>query len=227
MKTSPRLPLAAAIFCSAFALILTPATASAAEKKAKTKQHTGTYSNSKDKTGTFDKTTTKQKGVRNSETNWTNQNGGTGNRTTQQTWDKETKTGTHAATTTLPNGKTATTQGTVKKNEDGSFSNDATRTGFNGQTQTINTTTTKTENGRTTTGTITNPDGKTATINTTASHANGQANKNTVVTGEGGKTREKTVSTTKNPDGTTTRVIEVTGPDGITETRTETFTTTP
>lgn len=226
MKTCLRLPLAAALFSAAFALALTPASVGAAEKKEKTKHRSGTYTNSNGKSGTVENTTKKKKGERQSETKWTNQDGGTGTRNSQQTWDKDTKTGTHSSTTTLPNGKTATTQGTVKKNADGTFTDDATRTGFNGQTQTIHTTTTKTENGRTTTGTITNQNGKTATLNTTATHGDGQANKTTTVTGENGRSHEREVSTKKNADGTTTRVIEVTKPDGTTETRTETFTTT-
>jgi len=126
---------------------------------------------------------------------------------------------------TLANGKSATVQATTTKNADGTLSTEASRTGFNGRTQTIDTTTIKTESGRTTIGTVTNENGTTATINTTAWHGDGRANKTTTLTGPNGKTAEREVSTTKNSDGTTTRVIEATKPDGTKETRTETFST--
>ena len=43
------------------------------------------------------------------------------------------------------------------------------------------------------------------------------------ITGENGKSIERVVATKKNSDGTVTRIIEVTKPDGTKETRTETI----
>ena len=47
------------------------------------------------------------------------------------------------------------------------------------------------------------------------------------ITGPNGQTADKVVASKINTDGTGTRVINVTKPDGTTETRTETFTITP
>ena len=54
-------------------------------------------------------------------------------------------------------------------------------------------------------------------------NAPGDVTRDTTVTNANGKTLEKEVATKINPDGTGTRVVEVTKPDGTTETRTETF----
>ena len=63
-------------------------------------------------------------------------------------------------------------------------------------------------------------------MNTTATHGGGEANKATTFTSQDGKTVERVVATKKNPDGTVTRTIQVTNPDGTTGTRTETVTVT-
>jgi len=64
----------------------------------------------------------------------------------------------------------------------------------------------------------------TATLNSSTVRADGQNIKDTAVTGPGGKSAERVAATNLNGDGTGTRTVEVTKPDGTKESRTETFT---
>ena len=216
--------LAAAILAGVFLAIAEPA--HAAEGKERTKKHSGTYSTSEGKSGSAETTVTKGKGRKTREGSASNQDGETVTRKSERLTDRDAGTSSLSSTTTGPGGKTATTNSTATRTGEGTASTTGTRTGFNGETSTYAGTVAKTEEGRTATGTITGPDGKTAAVNTTATHGDGEANKTTTLTGQDGKTVERIVATRKNPDGTFTRTIQVTNPDGTTSTRTETVTVT-
>lgn len=89
------------------AVLVTVTASHAAER-----QRRGTYQTSRGSSGTWQQNVERNHGYLKRDTHWTNQNGGTGNRTVEKHWDRETKTGDRTATTTLPNGKTITTSGT-------------------------------------------------------------------------------------------------------------------
>lgn len=74
MNKSLRFPALATLLLTAFALITAPS-ALAAEKPAKTKKKSGTYSTSSGKSGTIESTTTREKGKATRETSVTNQDG--------------------------------------------------------------------------------------------------------------------------------------------------------
>lgn len=216
--------LAAAILAGVFLAIAEPA--HAAEGKERTKKHSGTYSTSEGKSGSAETTVTKSKGRKTREGSVTNQEGETATRSSERLRDKAAGTTSYSSTTTGPDGRTATTNRTATKTGEGTASTTGTRTGFNGETSTYAGTVARTEEGRAATGTITGPDGKTAAVNTTATHGGGEANKATTFTGQDGKTVERIVATKKNADGTITRTIQTTNPDGATSTRTETVSVT-
>jgi hypothetical protein len=90
------------------AVLLVTATAHAAER-----QRSGTYQTSRGRSGTWQQNVERNYGYLKRDTQWTNQDGGTGTRTVEKHWDRETRTGDRTATTTLPNGKTFTTSGTI------------------------------------------------------------------------------------------------------------------
>jgi len=231
-------------------VFIATASAEGVTPKTKVRTRTGTYHDSKGHSGTATTTKTTAPGERKTNTTWTNQDGKTGSKTQEHTWNKDTKTGTFENTTTLPNGKTAAREGAVTKTGDNTIVIKGTETDFNGKTRTFSQTKTKTETGATTTGTITRPDGKTATMNSTMTKNDTGFTKETVITGPNGKTTqieksltrapgdnihettitrpdgkttERTVETKRNADGSGTRTIEVTGADGKTYTRTEEF----
>lgn len=226
--TSPRASskLLSAVLAAGVCLA-SAAPAHAIDRKERTKERSGTYSTSDGKSGTIETSVTKDDDQVDREQKVTNQNGKTVTRDANRARDKANKSVTGTSTTTGPNGKTATTTSTSKLQDDGTVGTTGTRTGFNGKTSTFDATTAKTENGRTTTGTVTNAQGKTSTYGATATHGNGEAVKTQTVTGPNGKTTERVIDTKKNPDGTFTRTIQVTAPDGTTSTRTETVTITP
>ncbi len=89
-------------------LLVTVAATHAAER-----QRGGTYQTSRGRSGTWQQNVERNHGYLKRDTQWTNQNGGSGARTVEKHWDRETKTGDRTATTTLPNGKTFTTSGTI------------------------------------------------------------------------------------------------------------------
>jgi hypothetical protein len=216
--------LAATIIVGVALALVQPA--HAAEGKERTKKRSGTYETSEGKSGTAEGTVTRSKGKKTREGSVTNQDGETATRKSERLRDKETGTDTYSSTTTAPGGKTATTNSTLTKTGEGTASTTGTRTGFNGQTSTYAGTVAKTEDGRTAAGMVTGPDGKTAAVNTTATHRAGEANKTTTLTGQDGLTAERIIATRKNPDGTVTRTIQVTKPNGTTSTRSETVTVT-
>lgn len=206
---------------AASSLLLSPA--SAVEKKTRTKAREGTYAKSNGKSGSFESQTTREKGRVTREGSATNQDGKTVTSTAERIKDKAAGTSTSARTITGPEGKAATVNTTSTKNSDGTVSTEGTRSVFNGHTSTFASTATKTEDGRTATGTITNAKGQTATTTGAVTHGAGETVKAQTATGANGKTVERVVDTRKNADGTLTRTIEVSGPDGKTATRTETI----
>lgn len=199
---------------------------SAAEPRPKTRTRTGTYQSSKGTSGTFSSSTTRTPGKEETNRTWTNQNGGTGTQQSEKTWDKSTGTGSYSGTTTRPDGKTTSREGTTTKMDDHTFQSQGTITRADGKTGTVQSTTTKTDTGRQTQGTVTRPGGKQSTIDTQVTHTAGETNRSTTVTGPNGKSSERVVDTHLNGDGTGVRTIEVTKPDGTTESRSETFTVT-
>lgn len=225
MTNSLSFKLVAACMLAAVILSFVNVT-SAAEPRTKTRTRSGTYQTSKGDSGTFSSTTTRSPGHEESGRTWTNQNGGTGTRQSEKTWDKSTGTGTFSETTTRPDGKTTSREGTTTKTGDHTFQSQGTFTRADGKTGTVQSTTTKTDAGRETQGTITGPNGKQSTFTTEVTHSPGETNRSTVVTGPNGKTSERVVDTHLNGDGTGIRTIEVTKPDGTTESRTEAFTVT-
>jgi hypothetical protein len=214
----------AAIVAGVFVALIQPA--QAAEEKERTRKRAGTYSTSEGKSGAMESTVTRRAGEVERDQAVTNQDGQTATRKAKRSRDQETGTGTYASTTTAPSGKTATTTSTSQLNGDGSVSTTGARTGFNGQTGTYESTTAKADDGRTTTGTVTNAAVKSAAYSATATHADGTASKAQTLTTQNGQTTERVVATKKNPDGTITRTIQITAPDGTTSTRTETVTVT-
>jgi hypothetical protein len=198
--------------------------AHAAPEKSRTR--TGTFATSDGKSGIATGTVTRTKGETQRSATKTNQNGQTGSRTADRKFDAASGTGTINATTTRSDGLTSTRDGNFTKNADGSVSAAGVATGFNGKSANYATATNKTETGSTTTGTLTGPNGKTATINTSTSRADGQISKDTTVVGPNGKSTERVTASRLNDDGTATRTIEVTKPDGTKENRTKTFTVT-
>ncbi len=198
--------------------------AHAAPEKSRTR--TGTFATSDGKSGTATGTVNRAKGETQRSATWTNQNGQTGSRTADRKFDTTSGTGTINTITTRADGRTATRDGNVTKNADGTISAAGTTTGFNGKSANYATTTSKTETGSSTVGTFTGPNGKTSTINSSTSRADGQISKDTTVVGPNGKSTERITATKLNGDGTATRTLEVTKADGTKESRTETFTVT-
>ena len=143
--------------------------------------------------------------------------------------ERKERTKTRSGTYRTGEGKSGTTEGTVTRRQ-GEVERTGSDTNQDGETATRTSdrqwdkdTGTDT---RTTTGAITNADGKTATVDTTVTHGIGEVDKTTTITGPNGKTVERVVATKKNADGTFTRIIQVTNPDGTTSTRTEIVTET-
>ena len=247
------------LLTTAFAVVLAIAVPSTFAAQSHTRTRTGTFQDSNGNSGTTTSSTTRSPGSRQHTATWTNQNGQTGSHTSDSTWNKTAETGTFSSGTTLTNGKTDARQGTVTETAPNTYQIQGTNTGFNGKTSTFDLTKTKTDTGSSTTGTITGPKGGVSNLNsTTTTNSNGYT-KDTTITGPNGgqtkidtsltktpgevvknkevtlpngKTDDRIVDTKYNADGSGTRTIENTGPDGKTNTRTETFsaptnTTTP
>jgi len=211
------------LFLLATALSVAVSVPAASAAQSRTRARTGTYQDSKGNSGTFNTSTTRGGGAKQTDTSWTNQNGQTGSRTSNATWNKATQSGAFSSSSTLPGGKTASSQGTVTETAPGNYQIAGTHTGVNGQTSSFNLDRTKTETGSSTTGTITGPKGGVSTVNSNVTRSAGETVKTTDVTGPKGRTDERVVDTKFNPDGSGTRTIENTRPDGTTYTRTVDF----
>lgn len=120
-----------------------------------------------------------------------------GGETTTQVEREQTEDGiTTERTTTLPNGDTTTTTGTISGDGEGGYTGTATRTNRQGETNTYEAEGqfNRTEGGYTNTGTVTGPNGEQATYDNTGTAAGD---------GSGGYTRDRTVTY---PDGRTRQV---------------------
>ncbi len=93
----------------------TPGFAAEKEKKSSIKKHSGTYETSNGKSGTFESTTTHEQGRTERKGSATNQDGQTATREAVRTNDKEAGTSELTATTTGPEGKTATVSSSSAK----------------------------------------------------------------------------------------------------------------
>jgi len=214
------------------------------------KSRTGTYQSSNGNSGTFKTSTTSGPGSRQSSTIWTNQNGQSGDHASSSNWNKSTDSGSFSSSTTLIDGKSASRNGTITETAPNTYQIQGTQTGFNGQTSTFDFTKTKSASGSSTVGTITGPKGGVSTYDSTVTKTDNGYTRDTAITGpNGGQTTKDTtftkstgetvkntettladgqktdrvVDTKYNADGSGTRTVEYTGPDGKTQTRTETF----
>lgn len=218
------LPFKLVAVCCLAAVILS--FVSAAKAADHTRTRSGTFESSNGNSGSFSSTTTRGKGHKHTDGSWTNQNGGTGTHQADRTWDKSAGTGSFSSSTTTPNGKSLSREGTVTKTGDGTYQADGSFTRANGKTGTFDATTTKSATGSETKGTVTGANGKQSSYDTQVTRSGSDIDRTTTVTGPNGKTEEKTVDTHFNGDGTGTRSVEVTKPSGDTETRTEMFSVT-
>jgi len=133
----------------------------------------GSYKGRSGSGGTFQRNANRSQGSINKSTTWQNERGQE-SREVQRNWDKETKSGAYSSTKTRADGKAVSRQGTVSKNEDGSFSQQGTITGPKGKTTDVSRSTTKNEDGsRGVQTTYTGQDGKTATVDKTITHQDG------------------------------------------------------
>src|SRR5581483_9572279 len=167
----------------------------------------GTWQSSRGGSGTFSETTTRGHGLLQRQGTWTNQNGGVGTHSYTRNYDKSTGTGTFTGSTTRPDGKTTSRDGTMTKNADGSVTTNGQFTHANGKVSDYTATTVKTADGRETTGTITSPNGKVSNLQTDVVHNDGVTTRDETITGPNGKTFTRDATTQVNPDGTGTKTI--------------------
>jgi hypothetical protein len=125
---------------------------------------------------------------------WTNAAGGTGSWQGQTKWNKATQTATTTGSVTRPNGNTSTYQGTAVRNSPGNISQKGTITLANGKTLTFAATDTRT--------------------------APGSWNQSQTITNASGQAVDRNVDTTVS-NGTGTRVVTTTLPNGQVEMRSE------
>ncbi len=190
---------------------------------AQAKTRSGTYTTSGGKSGSVTQSVTRSAGQVDRSSSLTNQNGQMASKNSTRTTNQSAGTSTYNSTATGFNGKTATVNSNSSTNPDGSISTSGSRTGFNGQTQTFAATTVP---GSSTTGTITGAKGQTASFTSTPVKDSDGLGHNTAITGPNGQTATRDVYNQKNPDGSVTRSVETTKPDGTTNTRTATLTPT-
>lgn len=222
--------------------------------EAKERKRSGSYSNSEGKSGTFERTVSRdgQGNVSKSRTS-TNQDGKTATRSKERTWDKETKTGTYNSSSTGPHGaqrsasgtitktdtgftstgtrvnakgETSSVNRTVTKNEDGTVLVNKVVTNAAGESRTMDKTITKTEDGRSVTGSYSSTDGKSGTFQKDVSRADGVKTVSSSVTNQDGQTATHQATVT-HADGTITRNVTNAGFDGQTVTKTQTATVGP
>lgn len=179
MNQSPLSRLAFAVLALALAGSLTPLQARTRTARAQGPQ------------GSAERQTVRQNGDVSRTTNWTNAQGQTGTHTDQRAIDPVTRSATIGASTTLPDGRSASRHLDRVKTETGRSAT-GTLTGFNGNSGTINSTTTRTENGFTRDTVVTGANGKTATTEADFTRQDGTATRVVTHTGFGGKTTTTT-----------------------------------
>jgi hypothetical protein len=188
---------------------------------AQAKTRSGTYTTSRGKSGSLTQTTTRSAGQVDRSSSLTNQNGQTAAKNSTRTFNQSAGTSAYNSTATGFNGKTATVNSSSSTNSDGSISTNGSRTGFNGKTESFAATKVP---GSSTTGTITGANGKTASFTSTPVKDSDGLGHDATITGPNGQTASRDVYNQKNPDGSITRSVETTKPDGTTNTKTATLT---
>jgi hypothetical protein len=156
-----------------------------------------TWTNASGGTGTASSVVTRDNGNVARKGQWTNAAGGTGNWQSQTKWNKATQTATTTGSATRPNGNTSTWQGTAVRNSPGNISQKGTITLANGKTLTYAATDTRT--------------------------APGSWNQSQTITNANGKTVERNIDTTVS-NGTGTRIVTTTLPNGQVEMHSATIT---
>lgn len=216
---------------------------------ARERSRSGSYQGKRSK-GTFQQNTSRSKGKAAKGTTWQSEKG-QGTRQSQKAWDKETGTGTYSSSTTGPDGKSASRSGTVVRNEDGTYSakgqvtgpkgnvaevdktitknEDGTRsvqtsyTGSQGKTATVNKTSQKTEAGREVTGTYSTGAGKSGSFQSSSTVSDGSIVKSQSLTNQDDKVVQRSVETSVEGH-TATRNVEMVGPEGETNSNTQSVT---
>jgi hypothetical protein len=153
-----------------------------------------TWTNGSGGTGTASSVVTRDNGNVARKGQWTNAAGGTGNWQSQTKWNKATQTATTNGSVTRPNGNTSTWQGTAVRNSPGNISQKGTITLANGKTLTYAAADTRT--------------------------APGSWNQNQTITNANGKTIDRNIDTTVS-NGTGTRIVTTTLPNGQVEMHSE------
>lgn len=123
--------------------------------------------------GTFERNVARNKGNVYTTTTWQNQRG-QGTHQAERKWNKEAGQGTYSSSTKWANGKTTSRAGTVKKNSDGSYTQQGTITGPEGKTAAVNRHVVgNKEKGHTVQTTFTGEDGKVLNVNKTVTNEDG------------------------------------------------------
>lgn len=138
------------------------------------------------------------RGFANRLTNWQNRRG-EGSRQINRNWDRQAGTASKQRTTRLANGKESTAVTNRQRNEDGTVSGHAQRTGFNGKQGVRDWTTTRTDKGRNTSGTYSTRNGGSGTFNTDVTKTESGVTKTKTVTNQDGEsvTKSKTIDLEK------------------------------
>ena len=203
----------------------------------------GSFENSRGRSGTFEQNIYRQPGSSQRDTAVQTGNG-VWARQSDATWNRQAGTADRTTVTTAPNGKTATIDQSAIRNGN-TLTVNGSRTGYDGKTSdwnktvtangngtatvngqytrqngnTIDTrsTVTKTADGHTTAGAYTTSTGKSGTYDNTVVNSDGTRTKTDTVTGANGKTADRVVTTSRD-DNTIDHTVTTTGPNGKTET---------
>lgn len=142
------------------------------ESLARERSSSGSYKG-RSESGTFQRNVDREQGRVKKSTTWQNQRG-QGSQEAQRNWDKDTETGTYSSKMISAGEKTVSREGTVRENEDGSFSQQGTITGPKGKTTDVSRSVNKNEDdSHSVQTTYTGQDWKTATVDKTIIHQDG------------------------------------------------------
>jgi hypothetical protein len=190
--------------------------------------------------GTFQRDVSKSNGNATRDTKWQNERG-EGQRHSERHWNKESGTGTYSSSTKRADGKTSSSEGTIKKNADGSYSQHGTVTGPKGntstvdrdvtknadgsrsvhstytnqdnQTLTVDKTVQKTDAGRTASGTYSSSTGKSGTFESQSTAADGKITTHRSLTNQDQKTWQRDIETSRDGNALN-RNVTTTNPEG-------------
>lgn len=176
-------------------------------------QHDGTYETGRGRSGTFHHQATRQPSLRDRQTQWTNQNGGSGSQGATSTWNRPAGTASRNSHTTLANGKSAGSSTTASRIGPGQWQGDTSRTGFNGKTATAHDVFTKTADGHTTSGSWSTGTGKSGTYDASVTHDGGSTTRDQTWTNGNGQSVDRDSTLTRTADGYDQHV-SFTGPGG-------------